>query len=81
MTGRRIPDDIRAAIAAAYAAGHTSVEVAKEYGVGSSAVIRIVREYGVKVRPPHVRASDDIAWTGGWYQDGYVMRPRGVRPS
>lgn len=73
--GKRIPDTIRATIAAAYGRGETSSNLGREHGVGKNTVITIAREYGVPINRCGPPPKPERAYQGAWVRDGLVWRP------
>lgn len=57
---QRLGADSRAAIVRYYCEGHSSRETALQFDVGKTAVLDILRESGVKPRPPHRQRLDPI---------------------
>ena len=50
--GQRLDAVMVAAIVAEYQAGAASRQVARRFGIGKASVIKLVREAGIRVRPP-----------------------------
>ena len=81
MSGKRIPDDVRQQILAAYRDGELIEDIAANYGTHRNTIRRFVRQAGGPTRPPggirrpKVAEREDIAYRGGWVRDGLVMRP------
>lgn len=78
---RILTADEQAEMAADYAEGWTTTELADWWGVSTQYVAKRLKALGVEMRPPgsrpgkRLRHCDEMAYTGGWVRDGLVMRP------
>lgn len=57
---QRLSSQQRAAIVWYYCGGHSSRETARQFDVGKTAVLAILRASGVKPRPPHDKLIEKI---------------------
>lgn len=69
-------------LAARYQSGRTTEELAREEGCSTASIGNLLRRHGVELRRPGRRAEHGgseeapLAYTGGWFRDGMVVRPR-----